>query len=142
MKTIKTLDNILKDFSDRHPMILNYGSGQIYNISTKATNYVSLYYIPIGEETINGANILDVKILLMDLLETDNSNNIDIMSNLQQIKNDLYAEFTSIAKQYGFYIQNKYSFFDDEFDDLLKVLEIDIKIEYGNDINCLINNIE
>ncbi len=142
MKTIKTLNNVFEKYVEDNVILHSYSFGPLYDISTTETNYPLLHFIPINEETINGANILSFKIILLDLLSDDKSNKLDITTELQQSKNDIVGYFRRISEDYGFYLNSVKSNFTEGYDDLLVVIEIDFNIQYQNDISCLINNID
>ncbi len=143
MKTIKTLSLIFEKIAENHPSLNSYSFGPLYDISTTETIYSLLHFVPGTEETIDGINILNTKIYLMDLKKEDNSNNIDVVAELQSTKNDIIGLFSQISRDYNYYIyDNVITTFTSGFDDLLIVLEIDLKIQYDNKSGCLIPGFE
>jgi len=93
MKTFKAIIQDLKEFSDNHYQLNEFGWGNIANITTKDSLYPMMWVQPI-DSTISGSKLtLKMELYIMDLQEQDNSNLIDIMNSTLLIGRDVISEY-------------------------------------------------
>ena len=107
--TVKDINRIFKNISERHLQINSYGWGANWEITTEEKTYSLLWVTPADAEMIKSESndrytslniTLSVKVL--DLVKKDESNEKDVESSTLQILTDVINEFND----HSFY-QNK-----------------------------------
>ena len=144
--TLNQLSLILENTIKNHLQIQDYYFGDVFDINTRENNYVLFNYSTTSFNLGDNMSTFNFDFYLFDKLKEDESNLLDIQSDLTQILNDIIF---SIKYNYEYYIDiksvNPYSYFKDQFTDYLAgvntTVEIEIKNNSGNcDIPLLSGN--
>lgn len=84
--------NVIKTFADQHLQINKFDfefKEQMQNLATLNEAYPFLYVVPIASDTIVNVNEFDVEIYCVDRLQKDRTNVNYVISDCNQILNDL-----------------------------------------------------
>ena len=84
--------NVIKTFADQHLHINKFDfefKEQMQNLATLNEAYPFLYVVPIASDTIVNVNEFDVEIYCVDRLQKDRTNVNYVISDCNQILNDL-----------------------------------------------------
>jgi len=131
--TFKTIMKDFEDFSNQHQQIETFSWGELYNISTKDTNFPLFHVMPVSTKKNGSLQQMNIELYIMDLEKHDDTNLIDIMSNLFEIGNDIVSYFFERSDILDFEIDEKnvnFYPFTGDFDDLTAGWKIQLTIEY------------
>lgn len=84
--------NVIKTFADQHLQINKFDfefKEQMQNLATLNEAYPFLYVVPVASDTIVNVNEFDVEIYCVDRLQKDRTNVNYVISDCNQILNDL-----------------------------------------------------
>jgi hypothetical protein len=84
--------NVIKTFADDHLQINRFGfefKEQMQNLATLNEAYPFLYVVPLASDTITNVNEFEVEIYCVDRLQKDRTNVNYVVSDTNQILNDL-----------------------------------------------------
>jgi hypothetical protein len=84
--------NVIKIFADQHLQINKFDfefKEQMQNLATLNEAYPFLYVVPVASDTITNVNEFDVEIYCVDRLQKDRTNVNYVISDCNQILNDL-----------------------------------------------------
>lgn len=93
MITIKDLIYGLEDFSKIHKKINSFSYGFEDKIVTKDIIYPHMYVKIDRNQSIGAQSTYKLSISLLDLSKTDDSNSLDIVSNMEMVGNDIVSYF-------------------------------------------------
>jgi len=93
MKTFKAIINDLETFANNHYQINSFLFGKDEVITTKDNLFPMLYIEPTNSSIKNMVGEYTFNLRILDLLEHDDSNNLDISNETLLIARDLIAEF-------------------------------------------------
>jgi len=91
--TYKQIITVLNDFCDAHYMVQKFNSDfleQLPNLATKDERYPLVFVSPIGSSQGLDLNYISVEIRCLDIIQKDRENITTILSDTQQILNDIY----------------------------------------------------
>lgn len=117
-KNIMWLDRILKDFVDRHLLLKGYGFGDPSNNNSEVLEYPYIWFNPTRSRIIandrttkSGYSALEmeIEITIADKLISDKSNNVETISDVNEIGYSLISE---IIKN-PYYVKNNVSLVGD-----------------------------
>ena len=97
--TQNNIKSIIKNFADKHPVINNFYYGDLAGITNDNESFVYPLLAVIPSQTIYPINgdrdiitkTFNLQILMMDKLNSDLTNRDDIISDCQQLSEDLIA---------------------------------------------------
>ena len=118
MSNIVTYNNIisvLEDVATRHYQINNFGYGNDWEIGTQTLKYPLLWVKPINATMTRGNNEnfatfnVSMNLKVIDLVNKDESNENDVISDTLEILKDIITEFT----QHPYYNDSSFNIIDD-----------------------------
>jgi hypothetical protein len=99
-------------FYDNHAQVKKVGSDfkeQMVNFATKDEKYPLVYVVPTGVTPSENVTTFNLEIYCFDIIQMDRANITTILSDTQQILQDLYLEFT-FSDDYDFDIDGQPTF--------------------------------
>jgi len=99
-------------FYDNHAQVKKVGSDfkeQMVNFATKDEKYPLVYVVPTGVTPYQNVSIFNIEVYCFDIIQMDRANITTILSDTQQILQDLYLEFT-FSDDYDFDIDGQPTF--------------------------------
>ena len=96
-------------FYDNHAQVKKVGSDfkeQMVNFATKDEKYPLVYVVPSGVTPYENVTIFNIELYCFDIIQMDRANITTILSDTQQILQDLYLEFT-FSDDYDFDIDGQ-----------------------------------
>ena len=96
-------------FYDNHAQVKKVGSDfkeQMVNFATKDEKYPLVYVVPSGVTPYQNVSIFNIEVYCFDIIQMDRANITTILSDTQQILQDLYLEFT-FSDDYDFDIDGQ-----------------------------------
>jgi len=99
-------------FYNNHLQVKKVGSDfkeQMVNFATKDEKYPIVYVVPTGVTPYENVSIFNLEIYCFDIIQMDRANITTILSDTQQILQDLYLEFT-FSDDYDFDIDGQPTF--------------------------------
>jgi len=96
-------------FYDNHAQVEKVGSDfkeQMVNFATKDEKYPLVYVVPSGVTPYQNVSIFNIEVYCFDIIQMDRANITTILSDTQQILQDLYLEFT-FSDDYDFDIDGQ-----------------------------------
>jgi hypothetical protein len=96
-------------FYDNHAQVKKVGSDfkeQMVNFATKDEKYPLVYVVPSGVTPYENVSIFNIEVYCFDIIQMDRANITTILSDTQQILQDLYLEFT-FSDDYDFDIDGQ-----------------------------------
>lgn len=124
----------LREFAEKHTQILEFGFGNISNISTKDTKYILLWVIPAPSEKSDAQFLMTFDVYVLDLEKQDHSNLETIMNETMLVMNDLDNYFRYNTNfDYRLYNSLTYEPFSFRFDDVLTGYKTTIQLEIIDD---------
>jgi len=96
-------------FYDNHAQVEKVGSDfkeQMVNFATKDEKYPLVYVVPTGVTPYENVTIFTIELYCFDIIQMDRANITTILSDTQQILQDLYLEFT-FSDDYDFDIDGQ-----------------------------------
>jgi len=97
MTSYVSLLNKIETFCNAHLQIKKYGGEfreQMPNFATKDEKYPIIFIVPTGVTPADNTQDFTFDIYCFDIIQKDRANIITILSDTQQILNDLYVYFT------------------------------------------------
>lgn len=90
MISINALSVLFRAAADQHPMVNQYGIGQVYNISADAaTTYPLLWVVPDGGDMGEEVYTHRFTMYLIDRMKEDFSNEVEVLSDTHQVLTDV-----------------------------------------------------
>lgn len=139
MTTYENIISSFKDFCLNHPLINDFGSGDIANLQTKEHEFPFIWIMPNGGNKNGSLTSLTFDIYITDVLEQNRSNITDVLSNTLIIGNSIISEFWEDDTNNGFELDEtsiSLSPFEGDFDALLGGWIYNVKIDFKMSINC------
>jgi len=101
-KTYNNVITALETFAANHKQLNSVLHGDLWQMSTSDIVYPHMQLTP-SISNINGREMeLNIQIGILDILQEDNSNLKDVLSDTLQIMNDVITEFFDNEAEYGF----------------------------------------
>lgn len=97
MNSLQALTNYIENFYNNHLQVKKVGSDfkeQLFNFATKDEKYPIIFIVPTGVTPADNTQDFTFDIYCFDIIQKDRANIITILSDTQQILNDLYVYFT------------------------------------------------
>ncbi len=138
----KNIIDSIESFCNNHLQVNEFGFGVIADIGTTEHKYPLVFIQPM-QNTIAGRRAdIKLEMFVIDLLKTDGSNQVEVLSDTFLIANDIVAEFFDNETKYGFTINETNIPCDPmmyKFDSLTAgyVLQLTCEVENGLS-NCAI----
>ena len=112
MISYQSIVDKITTFYDNHLQVKKVGSDfkeQMVNFATKDEKYPLVYVVPTGVTPYENVSIFNLEIYCFDIIQMDRANITTILSDTQQILQDLYLEFT-FSDDYDFDIDGQPTF--------------------------------
>ena len=112
MISYQSIVDKITTFYDNHLQVKKVGSDfkeQMVNFATKDEKYPLVYVVPTGVTPYENVTIFNLEIYCFDIIQMDRANITTILSDTQQILQDLYLEFT-FSDDYDFDIDGQPTF--------------------------------
>lgn len=93
MVTYNKLLKVFNDIADTHYQITRFGNGPIEDINTFApenTTFPILWVVPQGITLGENAMTYSMRVLVFDIVESDDSNDDEVLSDAALIMNDVF----------------------------------------------------
>jgi hypothetical protein len=97
MNSLQALTNKITSFYTAHKQVFKTGSDfkdQLFNFATQDEKYPIIFIVPSGVIPTENTTEFTFDIYCYDIIQKDRANIITILSDTQQILNDLYIYFT------------------------------------------------
>ena len=97
MNSLQALTNKITSFYTAHKQVFKVGSDlkeQLFNFATQDEKYPIIFIVPSGVIPTENTTEFTFDIYCYDIIQKDRANIITILSDTQQILNDLYIYFT------------------------------------------------
>jgi len=104
MNSLQALTNKITSFYTAHKQVFKVGSDlkeQLFNFATQDEKYPIIFIVPSGVIPTENTTEFTFDIYCYDIIQKDRANIITILSDTQQILNDLYIYFTD-STDYSF----------------------------------------
>ena len=154
--TLKNLVGLFKNFSEDHPMLSDFGFGPTYSIGTTVQMKPSYLWLTLQPSVISVTNNTSIPtysftVILADKLNqnvdieltngSENSNELNIMSEMTQIAQDLVLEMGVNWSNYGILLDGEVRFspVSDETDDKVSGIAVDFTLKCRH-YNCELPN--
>jgi hypothetical protein len=104
MNSLQAITNHIEQFYNNHLQVKKVGSDfkeQLYNFATQDEKYPIVFIVPVSVNPTENTSEFNFDIYCFDIIQKDRANIITILSDTQQILNDLYVYFT-YSNDYSF----------------------------------------
>ena len=112
MISYQSIVDKITTFYDNHAQVEKVGSDfkeQMVNFATKDEKYPLVYIVPTGVTPSENVTTFNLELYCFDIIQMDRANITTILSDTQQILQDLYLEFT-FSDDYDFDIDGQPTF--------------------------------
>jgi hypothetical protein len=112
MISYQSIVDKITTFYDNHMQVKKVGSDfkeQLFNFATIDEKYPIVYIVPTGVTPYENVTTFNLEIYCFDIIQMDRANITTILSDTQQILQDLYLEFT-FSDDYDFDIDGQPTF--------------------------------
>jgi hypothetical protein len=112
MISYQSIVDKITTFYDNHLQVKKVGSDfkeQMVNFATKDEKYPLVYIVPTGVTPYENVTTFNLELYCFDIIQMDRANITTILSDTQQILQDLYLEFT-FSDDYDFDIDGQPTF--------------------------------
>jgi hypothetical protein len=112
MISYQSIVDKITTFYDSHLQVKKVGSDfkeQMVNFATKDEKYPLVYIVPTGVTPSENVTTFNLELYCFDIIQMDRANITTILSDTQQILQDLYLEFT-FSNDYDFDIDGQPTF--------------------------------
>ena len=109
MISYQSIVDKITTFYDNHLQVKKVGSDfkeQMVNFATADEKYPLVYVVPSGVTPYQNVSIFNIEVYCFDIIQMDRANITTILSDTQQILQDLYLEFT-FSDDYDFDIDGQ-----------------------------------
>jgi hypothetical protein len=97
MISYQALTDEIIAFYNAHLQVKKVGTDfkeQLFNFATKDEKYPLVYVVPVDVIAGDNVNLFNLEIYCFDIIQKDRTNITTILSDTQQILNDLYLNYT------------------------------------------------
>jgi len=104
MSSLQAITNHIEQFYNNHLQVKKVGSDfkeQLYNFATQDEKYPIVFIVPVSVNPTENTSEFNFDIYCFDIIQKDRANIITILSDTQQILNDLFVYFT-YSNDYSF----------------------------------------
>jgi len=104
MNSLQAIIDHIEQFYNSHLQVKKVGSDfkeQLYNFATQDEKYPIVFIVPVTVNPADNTSEFNFDIYCFDIIQKDRANIITILSDTQQILNDLYVYFT-YSNDYSF----------------------------------------
>jgi hypothetical protein len=104
MNSLQAIIDHIELFYTNHLQVKKVGSDfkeQLYNFATQNEKYPIVFIVPVTVTPADNTSEFNFDIYCLDIIQKDRANIITILSDTQQILNDLYVYFT-YSNDYSF----------------------------------------
>ena len=104
MNSLQAIIDHIEQFYNSHLQVKKVGSDfkeQLFNFATQDEKYPIIFIVPISVTPTENTSEFNFDIYCFDIIQKDRANIITILSDTQQILNDLYVYFT-YSNDYSF----------------------------------------
>ena len=104
MISLQSTINKIEAFYNSHLQVKKVGADfkeQMTNFATKDEKYPIVFIVPVSVSNTENTNIFTLDIYCFDIIQKDRANIITILSDTQQILNDLYVYYMD-SNDYAF----------------------------------------
>ena len=89
----KKLIEYLQSFATQHEQINTFYAGQTWNFQAGKNLYPAMVCTVLPSQISSGESVISIQIAMMDIQNKDNSNVIEIQSDMFEVMQDLYSYF-------------------------------------------------
>jgi len=104
MNSLQAIIDHIEQFYNSHLQVKKVGSDfkeQLFNFATQNEKYPIVFIVPVTVNPADNTSEFNFDIYCFDIIQKDRANIITILSDTQQILNDLYVYFT-YSNDYSF----------------------------------------
>jgi len=104
MNSLQAIIDHIEQFYNSHLQVKKVGSDfkeQLFNFATQDEKYPIVFIVPVTVNPADNTSEFNFDIYCFDIIQKDRANIITLLSDTQQILNDLYVYFT-YSKDYSF----------------------------------------
>jgi len=104
MNSLQAIIDHIEQFYNNHLQVKKVGSDfkeQLFNFATNDEKYPIVFVVPVTVNPADNTSEFNFDIYCFDIIQKDRANIITILSDTQQILNDLYVYFT-YSNDYSF----------------------------------------
>jgi len=104
MNSLQAIIDHIEQFYNSHLQVKKVGSDfkeQLFNFATQNEKYPIVFIVPVTVTPADNTSEFNFDIYCFDIIQKDRANIITILSDTQQILNDLYVYFT-YSNDYSF----------------------------------------
>jgi hypothetical protein len=104
MNSLQAIIDHIEQFYNNHLQVKKVGSDfkeQLFNFATQNEKYPIVFIVPVTVNPADNTSEFNFDIYCFDIIQKDRANIITILSDTQQILNDLYVYFT-YSNDYSF----------------------------------------
>jgi hypothetical protein len=104
MNSLQAIIDHIEQFYNNHLQVKKVGSDfkeQLFNVATQDEKYPIVFIVPVTVNPADNTSEFNFDIYCFDIIQKDRANIITILSDTQQILNDLYVYFT-YSNDYSF----------------------------------------
>jgi len=130
MISYQALTDEIIAFYNAHLQVKKVGTDfkeQLFNFATKNEQYPLVYIVPVDVIASDNVNLFNLEIYCFDIIQKDRANITTILSDCQQILNDLYLNYTFSLTDTDFDVEG-FPTFTPLNNDLLNKFRINLNI--------------
>jgi hypothetical protein len=104
MNSLQAITDHIEQFYTNHLQVKKVGTDfkeQLFNFATKDEKYPIVFVVPVSVTPTDNTSEFNFDIYCFDIIQKDRANIITILSDTQQILNDLFVYFT-YSNDYSF----------------------------------------
>lgn len=127
--TIRKIVNLLEEFVDNHQQLRDFGYGDIAQINTKERLMPTMWADLITSNVTRNAVYLGIRVYAMDLVATDDENELDVQSDTILYLQDLIKTLRTNSRLVGEETNFTFTPFEKKFNDRVAGWYVDIQFE-------------
>jgi hypothetical protein len=130
MTTLNQIIQVLESISNAHKQIQSFGFGQEWDVAASAVQYPLMYVVPQQSSVADKVMSMKLSLLFMDLVNKDDSNKQEILSDTLQIAMDVLAQLKLLPYEDLFDLDRNVTLTDfcEKYDDEVSGYKMDITL--------------
>ena len=137
-RTLNQVNELLEGIATAHQQINSYGIGDLWEIVANGAVTYPLMFTVVNQSNLNGKQLnLNISLLFMDLVHKDESNELDVSSDMLQIGTDVIAQLRSPIYEDWFLVGDSVSLddFTERFNDEVTGWKVDLTLQISEQFN-------
>jgi len=137
-RTLNQVNELLEGIATAHQQINSYGIGDLWEIVANGAVTYPLMFTVINQSSLNGKILnLNISLLFMDLVHKDESNELDVSSDMLQVGTDVIAQLRSPLYEDWFLVGDSVSLddFTERFNDEVTGWKVDLSLQISEQFN-------